>query len=102
MVENADGTISERSRGRLAKQQSVINRVTQDMHNEARGNSNSGRLCGDLTMLEYHDSKMEKTGKEHTCLVCGEMRIARCTTCPGKPYMHYQVARGKWKNKNVF
>ena len=35
MVENADGTIIARSRGRPAKQQRVINRVTQDMYNKA-------------------------------------------------------------------
>ena len=99
MVENSYGTISARSRDRRAKQQSIINGVTQNMRNAARGNRNSGRLCGDLTILEHHDSTMEKTGKEHTCVVRGETCIARCDMCPGKPYVHYQVARGKCKNK---
>ena len=76
MVENADGTISARSRGRPVRQQRVINRVTKDMYNKARGKRNRGRLCGDLTMIEYRDSKMEKTGKEHICVVCGEICIA--------------------------
>lgn len=102
MVENSVGTISARSRGRPTKQQRVINRVTQDMYNKARGKSNSGRLCGYLTMLEYYDLKMEKTGKEHVCVVCGEICIARCTICPDKPYMHHQVARGECKNKQCF
>ena len=102
MVKNADGTISKRARGRPAKDQMVINRATQEMYDNARGSSNRGRLCGDLTMLEYHNSKMEKTGAEHICVVCGEVCIARCAACPGKPYMHYQVVRGKCKGKPCF
>ena len=73
MAENLDGTISARSMGRPAKKQNVINHVTQYIHNEARGNSNRGRLCGDLTMLEYHDSKTENIGKEQTYVVCGKL-----------------------------
>ena len=53
-------------------------------------------------MLEYHNSKMEKTGIEHVCVVCGEVCIAQCAACPGKPYMHYQVVRGKCKGKPCF
>ena len=73
MVENLDRTMSARSRGRSEKQQRAVNRVAQDMCNEARGNSNRGRLCGDLTMLEYHDSKTENIGKEQTYVVCGKL-----------------------------
>ena len=57
MVQNKDGTITTRARGRPAKDQKVINRATQEMYDIARGSSNRGRLCGELTMLKYHDSK---------------------------------------------
>ena len=102
MLQNSDGTISPRSRIWTAKQQKVINRATQDIYNKARGNSNRGRLYGGLTKLEYHESKMEKTGKEHVCVVCDEICIAWCTACRGKSYMHYQVAREKCKSRQCF
>ena len=49
-----------------------------------------------------HDCKLEKTGKEHIYLVCGETCIARCAACIGQPYMHYQVVRGPCKGKQCF
>ena len=45
---------------------------------------------------------MEKTGKEYICVVCAEICISRCTVCPGKPCMYYQVSRGKCKSKQCF
>ena len=60
------------------------------------------RLCGDLTNLQFHDSKMIRTGKEHNCVVCGGTCTACCMACKNKPYMHWQVVRGPHKGRQCF
>ena len=102
LVQNEETQIFKRQRGRPAKDLQIVKRVTKDMYKKAKMSSNRGRLCGDLSQLSFHDCKMEKTGKEQICVVCGETCITRCTACIGQPYMHYQVVRGPCKGKQCF
>ena len=103
LVENNDGTVSTRSVGRPLKHLKLVKQATLDMFTEEKRHG-GGRscLCGDLTILQYHDSKMYRTGKERNCVVCGEKCIAYCTACKDKPYMHWQVVRGPNKGRQCF
>ena len=103
LVENDDGTTSSRSPGRPAKHFKLVKQATLDMFTEQkRQGSSRSRLCGDLNMLQYHDSKMTRTGRERKCVVCGENCVACCTACTDRPYMHWQVVRGPNKGRQCF
>lgn len=77
LVENNDGTVSIRSVGRPLKHLKLVKQATLDMFTEEKRHW-GGRscLCGDLTILQYHDSKMYRTGKEQNCVVCTTNHIA--------------------------
>ena len=65
LVENDDGTIASRSRGRPAKHLKLVKQATLDMFTEQkRQGSSRSCLSGDLNMLQYHDSEMAMIEKE--------------------------------------
>ena len=102
-VKNKDGSSSDRKRGRPKKDEKIDKRVCSEVFKEEKKNgSMKSRLCGDLTHLVLHEQKMVKTKEERVCVFCGEPCQARCDMCPGRPYMHYNVARGPRKDYKCF
>ena len=103
-VQNSDGSIEPRKRGRPKTGEKLIKTIQYCQYIEARGigSSSRHRLCGDLTKVMLHENHMERTGKDHQCVVCGRICTTRCNWCPGKPYMHYKVFRGPDVNSQCF
>ena len=61
LVLNKDGLISKLSRGRLLKKQKLVKNITQEIFNDVnKCGASTGILCGDLTLLKFHESKMLK------------------------------------------
>ena len=60
------------------------------------------RLCNNLTELTLHEQMIVRTKEERIFAFCGAPCNARCMKCPGAPYIHYNVVRGKNKNKLCF
>ena len=101
VIEN-DGSFSTRKPGRPRNDEQLLEKVSYEQYEAERKKSmRKGRICGDLTCLIYHESKMVRT-KERICAYCGETCAMQCTACPDAPFLHYSSPRGKYKNYKCF
>ena len=99
-----DGTVQELSRERPPQGAKRVKTITYDQyHDEKRSGSNKSRLCGDLTRLIYHKSKLVAERKGRNCSYCGEAgAYYQCQACPDRPWVHAGGHHGTNKDKYCF
>jgi len=60
--------------------------------------SQSSRLCGDLSMFEKHERSMVQFKSYRSCVICGHSCYWKCMKCPDQPVMHRNLCKGSTDN----
>jgi hypothetical protein len=76
--------------------------MSPDDVKEAKRSKMKSQLCGDLTKIMYHLTKIECHNKEYFCKFCGDLCYTRCTICPKKPFLHDFSIKGQCKGRSCF
>ena len=98
----SDGSVGDCGKGRPRTGTKLLNNITFDQFKEEfEKNPRKTRLCGDLTTLIYHESKVVKT-RERICAFCSHPCSSRCLACPDTPYLHHNVRKGQYKYSKCF
>ena len=100
-VDRETQKVSPRSRGRPKRRDDEREHFMKCFKKCKHARGKSSRLCGDMSMIQYHLKSME-TGRKHPkkCVVCGEDAHSVCTIC-GKA-LHLLPQRGPNQGKTCF